>query len=342
MKRLSLMCLAVLGLAGAVVSAVPSAPSNLTATVTGNVVTLSWIAPPGALLGYRLEAGTAPGLSDLANTTMGTATTFTAHGVPAGTYYVRVRALAVDGESAASNEVIVVVGSGAVCTTPPNPPSNLTATLTGTIVQLAWAAAVGCPATTYILQAGSGPGSSNLAVVNTGNVLGFSATAPPGVYYLRVIAQNAFGSSGPSNEVTLAVGGTTVAMAPLAGTVLANGARLGTVTMPATGTYQATLTWSDPTIDLDLYIASPLCLFYPPIPCLLSVSDATVGNSEQVSWPVRAGERYAIWVDNYSNRASPYVIQQIITTSGATTAPARDGSDAAVAPLIRKARPQPR
>ena len=323
MKRLS-MCLVALSFGVITVDAEPLAPGNLTATVTGHTVTLSWSAPLGALLGYRLEAGTAPGLSNVANTAIGLATSFSASAVPAGTYYVRIRAIAADGESLPSNEVTVVVGVATACAAPPAAPMNLIASLNGTTVQLSWTAGSGCPATNHMVQAGSAPGLANLAMVNTGALAGFSATAPPGIYYVRVIAQNAFGTSAPSNEVNIVVGGSTTMMASLSGTVNADSARLSTVTMPATGRYQATLTWSDPADDLDLYLATVECLFYPPLPCMLMVSVQTVGNMEQVSWSVRAGQRYALWIDNWSMRPVAYTIQQMIMAADEPSADERE------------------
>jgi predicted phage tail protein len=56
-----------------------------------------------------LEAGSATGLSNLASVAIGPATTFSTSGVPAGSYFVRVRAVNAAGSSAVSNEVIVVV-----------------------------------------------------------------------------------------------------------------------------------------------------------------------------------------------------------------------------------------
>jgi len=60
-------------------------------------------------------------------------------------------------------------------------------------------------ATTYIIEAGSTPGTTNLANAN----LGSSATTATfngvgnGVYFVRLRAQNTCGTSGVSNEVTL-------------------------------------------------------------------------------------------------------------------------------------------
>lgn len=89
----------------------PVAPSGLQSTVSGLLVTLSWAAPSGgaAPTGYVIEAGSAPGLANIAVVnTASPATTFAATAVP-GTYYVRVRAATGCGNSAPSGEVGIVV-----------------------------------------------------------------------------------------------------------------------------------------------------------------------------------------------------------------------------------------
>jgi hypothetical protein len=48
---------------------------------------------------------------------------------------------------------------------------------------------------------------SNVAVANLGTATTLSAVAPVGTYYVRVFAQNAFGTSGASNEIIVVVGG---------------------------------------------------------------------------------------------------------------------------------------
>jgi hypothetical protein len=89
----------------------PGPPSGLSATVAGAIVTLSWTAPAGgAATGYQVEAGSGPGMLNLANFNTGnTGTSFSANAVPAGTYYVRVKSVNPAGMSAASNEIVVVV-----------------------------------------------------------------------------------------------------------------------------------------------------------------------------------------------------------------------------------------
>lgn len=81
--------------------------------------------------------------------------------------------------------------------------------MNGTTVTLTWnAPAGGCAPTSYVIQAGSASGLSNLATLNTGNVATtFVANGvAAGTYYLRVLASNANGQSAPSNEVVVRVG----------------------------------------------------------------------------------------------------------------------------------------
>ncbi len=88
--------------------ALPAAPAALTSTVAGSTLTLSWTAPAGPVSGYVLEAGSAQGLANIGAATIGASTSFVIPGVPAGTYYVRVRAITSAGSGAASSDVVVV------------------------------------------------------------------------------------------------------------------------------------------------------------------------------------------------------------------------------------------
>jgi hypothetical protein len=91
----------------------PGAPANLAGTVAAARVTLTWTAPAGGdpPLSYVIEAGSTTGRADLAALDTGsTSQTLTVDSVPAGTYYVRVRARNGAGSSAASNEITVAVG----------------------------------------------------------------------------------------------------------------------------------------------------------------------------------------------------------------------------------------
>ena len=72
------------------------------------IVDLRWTASAGgyAPTGYVIEAGSAPGRSDLASLRVGNVTRFTTT-APPGVYYVRVRAFNERGNSLPSNEVVV-------------------------------------------------------------------------------------------------------------------------------------------------------------------------------------------------------------------------------------------
>src|SRR5262245_25964786 len=190
----------------------PSSPSGLAAVVAGNRVTLSWSGD--GVSSYVLEAGSGSGLTNLANVDVGIGTTLVVDSVPAATYYVRVRARNASGLSAPSNEIVVVV-AGSSCAIAPASPTGLTTAITGNSVLLTWVApSAGCTPTSYRIEAGSAPGLSNLAVVNTGTTAtSFSATGvAAGAYYVRVRGTNNAGAGPASNEVVLTVG--TTGMSP--------------------------------------------------------------------------------------------------------------------------------
>jgi hypothetical protein len=195
------------GWAGGGAVGAPGPPSGLTTSASGSNVTLGWIAPTtgGAPTGYLIEAGSSTGLANLASFPTGTtATSFATGGVPAGTYIVRVKATNAAGTSAPSNESTLVVGGG--CTTAPSAPLGLfIVSNSGGTVSLAWTASAGSP-TTYIVEAGSSSGSSNLANLDLGSsVPGLTTPAPRGLYFVRVRGRNACGTSAPSNEIIVNV-----------------------------------------------------------------------------------------------------------------------------------------
>jgi hypothetical protein len=208
-KRLPLTILLALVSLSVVGAVAPGPPQSLAAVVNDNTVTLNWLPPTtgGVPTGYVVEASLSPSGAPIALLPVPD-TTLTVTAVPNGVYYVRVRGVNVDGASESSNEVIVVVpGGGGGCTSPPNAPTNLTSGVSGNVVAVAWVAPTGgCEATAYVVQAGSAPGLSDLAIVNVGAATTLSASAPAGTYYVRVVALNAFGGSAASNEVVLTVG----------------------------------------------------------------------------------------------------------------------------------------
>ncbi len=189
----------------------PGAPSGLVWSSAGSSITLSWTAPgtgdsPAA---YTIEAGSSPGLADLANFSTGnTVTSFASSGVGNGTYFLRVRATNTKGASGPSNEVALLVG----CTAAPGAPSGLlTTSNSGGTVQFGWTApnfaGTSNGPTTYVLEAGSVPGLSNLAVLDlggAGTTVAFGGIGS-GTYYVRVKARNLCGTSAASNQFQLIV-----------------------------------------------------------------------------------------------------------------------------------------
>jgi hypothetical protein len=187
----------------------PGAPSNLAFQVSGTTVILTWSPPGGggAVATYVLEAGTSAGQNNIVSVATGsTATTMTVIHVPAGTYFVRVRARNADGTSGPSNEVSIVVGrGGGPCPTPAAPP-GFTATASGNTLTLTWGAVAN--ATSYLIEAGTASGATNIIVFDTGSAMTtLTGNAPNGTYHLRVRARSACGTGAGSNEVVLIVGG---------------------------------------------------------------------------------------------------------------------------------------
>lgn len=315
MRKLALLL--ILLLAAPVYAQPPGAPQNLSSTVSGSTVTLTWSPPAsGAPASYVVEASVIPG-GPLVATLPVTTTSLTVPGVPSGVYYVHVRSVAGASVSAPSNQITVTVTDG--CPAPPVPP-QLILRVVGFDATVSWGSGGGCAPTSYTLLVGSAPGLSDVVQVNAGSQLGFQAVAPPGTYYVRLIGTNAYGSS-VSEELVAPV-----AFNAQTDTVLPNGAVSVDITMQTSGIYQPTLVWTDPSIDLDLYLTTPDC-GYPPTGCLLAISDATGTNSEAVSWPVTAGQTYRLWVDNFTQRTTSFTIYNVVAPAATAAAQGEAISD---------------
>jgi hypothetical protein len=92
-------------------SAPPTNPTNLVASKSGAIVTLTWTAPagPDPVSTYVIEAGNSPGTNNVGTfVAPGSASTFQRE-APAGTYHARVFARNACGTSAPSNEIVVTV-----------------------------------------------------------------------------------------------------------------------------------------------------------------------------------------------------------------------------------------
>ncbi|MEZ5420750.1 MAG: fibronectin type III domain-containing protein [Vicinamibacterales bacterium] len=178
----------------------PGAPTGLAAAVAGSTVTLTWSAATtgGSSTSYLVEAGTAPGLSDL-GVVSSAAATLTVPAVPDGTYSVRVRAMGPAGTSPPGPDLTVIVG----CTAPPPTPATFTAAAAAGVVTLAWDVPAG--ATRVLIEAGLAPGAVDLTIPVDAPRTSLSATPPAGTYFVRARAANACGRSDPTPERLLAV-----------------------------------------------------------------------------------------------------------------------------------------
>jgi hypothetical protein len=87
----------------------PGPPGSLAFSKSGPILTLTWLPGSGAT-GFRLQAGTAPGLANAFDGNVGgSSQQFNLTGIPAGVYYVRVLSTNTCGNSGPSNEIAIPV-----------------------------------------------------------------------------------------------------------------------------------------------------------------------------------------------------------------------------------------
>jgi hypothetical protein len=91
------------------------------------------------------------------------------------------------------------------------------------------------------------------------------------------------------------------------------------------------LTWSDSAADLDLYVTSTSCNGYPPESCtILAQSVSETGTSEQITFSARGGDRYLVWVDNWTFEPQSY---QLTLTNNQGVVPAEGGAELSPGPV---------
>lgn len=211
------------------------APSNFSASASGNTVTVSFGAPTSGpqVGGYIVEASQNSQFSPAAFQVFVPSPGTYSGAVASGTYYFRAVSLEpIGARIAPSPAVLVTVGPQPP--SPPGPPTLSLAQAAANPVTLNWSPGAGGPPTNYTLYAGTSPGASNLAVAPMGGATSISATAPVGVtIYVRVVATNA-GGAATSNEVSFTVAPPVVPGPP-------------TLAPPSVSGSNVTLSWSPPT-----------------------------------------------------------------------------------------------
>jgi predicted phage tail protein len=189
---------------------VPGAPTLNSASAGNASVALAWSAPASnggsTITGYQVYRSTSSGTEGL-YTTLGLVTGYTDTGVSNGTtYYYKVAAVNSVGTGGLSNE-LSATPVAPVGTTAPSAPQNLAASGAKPHgVNLSWGAPAsngGSTITGYQIWRGTAAGAETL-LASVGTVLSYTDTATTrGItYYYKVVAVNAVGASGFSNQAS--------------------------------------------------------------------------------------------------------------------------------------------
>jgi subtilase family serine protease len=185
-----------------------SAPSGLTASVSGQTATLTWTADTGAT-SYNIYQGTAPGpVASFPVQASVTGTSTTVSGLQPGQEYVF-------SITAVSSSGVISLRSNSVdVTTVPAAPSGVTVTApsaTAGSLSLAWTASTG--ATSYNLFEGTTSGGEGTTAAETGlsgTSTSLTSLNPGKQYFFTVVAVDAGGNSMASAEAS----GTTISSPP--------------------------------------------------------------------------------------------------------------------------------
>lgn len=182
-----------------------TAPALLTPHVDGSTVTLTWAhtSDGGVPTSYLVGVGRMPGTLDVAVIDTGSTEPHYQTAAANGTYYVRVAGRNACGVGAPSNMVTVTVASPV-----PGPPPGLGASVgAARRVTLTWGApSLGAAPASYVVEAGSASGQSDVATIPTGGAARtLTVTAAPGTYYVRVRGVTGAGPGPASGEIVVHV-----------------------------------------------------------------------------------------------------------------------------------------
>jgi hypothetical protein len=215
-------------------SAIPSAPTGLTATASSSsAIGLSWTAvtPPAncTISSYSVYRSTTSGFTASSSNLVAsgvTGTTYSNTGLAASTtYYYIVEAVDADGSSGPSTQTSATTQSGGgSCSTVPSAPAGLTATASSSsAIALSWAAVTppaNCTISSYSVYgsktSGFTPSSSNLIASVTGITYTNTGLTASTTYYYKIEAVDADGSSAASAQAsatTPAAGGSSEVVA---------------------------------------------------------------------------------------------------------------------------------
>jgi len=153
--------------------------------------------------------------------------------------FVRRFARAVPAALAAALGIGLIVGNwtGLVAApAPPQAPSALVSSVSGSTVTLTWRAGAGTSGqVTYRLEAGSLSAASDVALSTVFSTSLVAPHVPDGQYFVRVRAQNTGGTSQPSNEVVVLVGCVAAPPAPEGVVAQVNGSQVSIQWPPVDG-----------------------------------------------------------------------------------------------------------
>ena len=183
----------------------PSAPTNLIASSSDSTVTLSWDDPSNtSIIGYQILRriqGESSSLSTLVSNTGSRANSYIDTTVVEGkTYIYRIKVRTVVGLSNQSNFANITVLN---TSTVPDPPTNLTGSISGSYFSLNWNEPDndgGQSVTRYKLQRKSGTGGYSTIITTGSSIYSDTTFSQDSIYTWRVFAINSIGQSKSSNE----------------------------------------------------------------------------------------------------------------------------------------------
>lgn len=198
---------------------------------------MSWNAPAtgGAPTSYTLVVRAVSGGPVVATLPLGNVTSFGAVG-PNGVFVLSFVASNASGPGPESTAVTITLPT---LPAPPGAPTNLATSVLGNTATLTWTApSAGGAVNNYLLVAGLTPGFV-LPIASLPLPAAATSTAipgiPPGTFYVRMLSQNAGGTSAASNETSLTVAGPSAPGAPTLNLPTVTGSTVGLSWTPGGG-----------------------------------------------------------------------------------------------------------